>query len=117
MSNPRRGEIEAVLGGRRLTLCLTLGVLAELEAAFGVSDLHGLGERFARGGLRARDLVRIVGAGVRGGGTGLSDEEIAALPLAGGLEPWMEAAAGLLQAAFGGEGTAPRPPTPQDAGP
>lgn len=31
MANRHRGEIEAELGGKKRTLCLTLGALAELE--------------------------------------------------------------------------------------
>ena len=33
MANAHRGEIEATLGGKPYTLCLTLGALAELEHA------------------------------------------------------------------------------------
>jgi hypothetical protein len=110
MANPRRGEIAAVLGGRPVTLCLTLGALAELEAAFGVDDLPALGERLGQGRLSARDLVRIVGAGLRGGGSRISDAELAALPLDCGLEPYIDAARRLLSLTFGGEEESePRP--------
>ena len=44
---------------------LTLGALAELEAAFGAADLVALTERFGSGRLTARDLTRIIGAGLR----------------------------------------------------
>jgi hypothetical protein len=109
MANPRRGEVAAEIGGRRLTLCLTLGALAELEAAFGVDDLQALGERFAAGQLASRDLVRLLGAGVRGGGTALSDDEIAALPLEGGLPAVAAAVAEMLALAFGTGAEAPSP--------
>ena len=111
MPNPRRGEIEAELGERRLTLCLTLGALAELEAAFGVEDLTALGERFAGGRLSARDLVRIIGAGARGGGTALTDDEVAMLPVAEGLAGYLAIVARLLAATFGeaGEERSARP--------
>ena len=46
MANRHRGEIAAVFDGRRFTLCLTLGALAELEHAFQAGDLVGLAERF-----------------------------------------------------------------------
>ncbi len=68
MANRHRGEIDAEIGGRRRTLVLTLGALAELEAAFGAGDLVALAERFAQGRMSARDLVRIIGAGLRGAG-------------------------------------------------
>lgn len=110
MANARRGEVEAVLGGRRFTLCLTLGALAELETAFGAGDLAALGERLAAGRLAARDLLLIVAAGIRGGGASLSDAEVAALPVAGDLGAYARAVADLLAAAFGAAGETPHSP-------
>ena len=66
MANRHRGEISAVLDGRERTLCLTLGALAELEAAFGADDLVALASRFESGRLSARDIARIIGCGLRG---------------------------------------------------
>ena len=100
-ANRHRGEIEAELDGRRHVLCLTLGALAELESAFGADDLAMLGRRLAEGRLSARDIVRILGAGLRGGGSTLSDEEVASLPVAGNLEAYARCVADLLAAAFG----------------
>ena len=57
MPNHHRGEIFAELGGRSYTLCLTLGSLAELEAAFGAEDLIALAARFETGRLSARDAA------------------------------------------------------------
>lgn len=68
MPNRHRGEIETEIGGARRRLVLTLGALAELEASFGADDLVALAERFGGGRLTARDLVRIIGAGLRGAG-------------------------------------------------
>ena len=110
MANQRRGELDLVLGGRRLRLCLTLGALAEIETAFGVGDLAALGRRFEDGTLSARDLVRLVGAAARGGGEAVTDEDIAALPLEGGLAPFVTAVARLIEITFGsGGGPTPRP--------
>ncbi len=122
MANPRRGEIEARLGGRSFTLCLTLGALAELEAAFGADDLQALGRRLGEGRVSARDLLRIIGCGIRGGGVAMNDEEAAALPMTEGFEPFVDAAVRLLTATFGsgeagsGSPNSARPGTPQDAG-
>ena len=44
MANRLRGEIEAELDGKRWTVCLTLGALAELETALGRGDLGTLAE-------------------------------------------------------------------------
>ena len=100
MPNTHRGEIEAVLGGRRRTLVLTLGALAELEAAFGTGDLVALTERFGSGRLSARDLIRILGAGLRGAGEAVGDDEVAAMTAAGGASGFVTIAAELIAATF-----------------
>lgn len=104
MANRHRGEIEAELGGKRRVLVLTLGALAELEAAFAVEDLGALAERFACGKLSARDAVRIIGAGLRGAGETISDEEVAALTASGGAAGFAAIVAELLRVTFGGDG-------------
>jgi hypothetical protein len=112
VANTHRGEIEALLGGRVYRLCLTLGALAELENAFGASDLVALAARFEQGRLRARDLLLIIGCGLRGAGASLSDAEVAALSHAQGLPGYVDVAGRLLAATFG-DGEAARPPLPQ----
>lgn len=114
MPNRRRGEVALALGDTRYTLCLTLGALAELEDAFGATDLTALAERFSTGRLSSRDLLIILASGLRGGGHTLSDAEVANLPLADGIAPVAGAIADLLVAAFGTEASAPNPPVPQD---
>lgn len=100
MPNRYRGEIEAELGGRRRTLVLTLGALAELEAAFGADDLAALAERFGTGRMRARDLVRIIAAGMRGAGETVSDDEVAAMTAPGGITAYVRIAVDLIAATF-----------------
>ena len=111
MPNLHRGEIEAEIGGARRKLVLTLGALAELEAAFGASDLVALAERFGSGRLKARDLTRVISAGLRGAGEAVTDEEVARMPVADGAEGYVRIAAALLTATFGGEESAARPPS------
>ena len=101
MANPQRGEIEAVIGCERRVLCLTLGALAELEARLGAGDLVGLSERFGSGRVTARDLTAIIGAGLRGGGNAISDDDLARMSIEGGLRGAAEIAARLLRATFG----------------
>ena len=80
MPNKHRGEIEAEIGGARRTLVLTLGALAELEAAFGADDLVALAERFGIGTIDRRAiLIRIIAAGLRGAGEAVGDDEVAAM--------------------------------------
>ena len=67
MVNRHRGEIAAKFDGRDWTLCLTLGALAELEAAFEAEDLQALASRFSEGRLKATDLTQVIAAGLLGG--------------------------------------------------
>ena len=105
MANRHRGEIEAGIGGARRRLVLTLGALAELEDAFGAEDLVALTERFASGRLKARDLARIIAAGLRGAGESVSDENVAAMAVDGGAQGYVRIAAELIAVTFG-EGNA-----------
>lgn len=101
MANRRRGEIAAMIGDEERVLCLTLGALAELEARLGAGDLMGLAERFEGGRLSARDLTAIIGAGLRGGGNALTDDDLARMSIEGGLTGAAKLAADLLAASFG----------------
>src|SRR6185312_4625579 len=112
MANLHRGEIEAEIGGARRRLVLTLGALAELEAAFGADDLVALAERFGAGRLKAIDLVRIIGAGLRGAGEPVSDDEVAAMTVTGGAEGYVRIAGALVAATFGGGQGPPNPQRP-----
>ena len=60
-----RGEVALVIGGRERRLCLTLGALAEIEAAFGCARMSELDARMRA--LRAADMVVVLGALLRGG--------------------------------------------------
>lgn len=101
MAIAQRGEIDAVVGGETRTLCLTLGALAELESRLQAGDLVGLAERFAGGRVSARDLTAILGAGLRGGGNAVTDDDLARLSIEGGLKGAADIAARLLRVTFG----------------
>lgn len=101
-ANRRRGEVEAVFDGRPMRLVLTLGALAELEGAFGVADLTALAERFENGRLSAGDAIRILGAGLRGAGAEIGDDEVARLAHEDGAAGFVRVVADLLSATFSG---------------
>lgn len=101
MANAHRGEIEAVLDGKTFRLCLTLGALADLEAAFGDEDMLALAQRFGGGRLSARDCVRVIGAGLRGGGYEISDEAVRSMRAESGAAGYVDVVARLLRATFG----------------
>lgn len=108
-ANPRRGEIAAIIDGRECTLCLTLGALAELEHIFAVGDLAALAERFSSGRLSALDLARVIGAGLRGAGSDVSDDNVAAMTIDGGAAGAAMIVADLLRITFGGAEDSQRP--------
>ncbi|MDP3410232.1 gene transfer agent family protein [Bosea sp. (in: a-proteobacteria)] len=122
MINRHRGETALMVDGEALPMRLTLGALAELEQAFSVDSLPALGERFAGGRLSARDVTRILAAGLRGAGSSVSEDQVAGLAFDGGLNGAIRAAIALLDATFGGaDESAPeaadtaRPPRPPAA--
>ncbi len=101
MANIHRGEVDLTLADQTLTLRLTLQGLAELESAFGVADLSGLGMRFSQGKLGAQDIIKILSIALRGGGFNKSDSEIANLIPASSLPDVIAAIADVLALTFG----------------
>lgn len=106
MANRHRGEIEVELDGRTYDLRLTLGALAELEHAYGNTDLLALAERFEAGRIGAGDAIRLIGAGLRGAGNDVSDAEVARMAVDGGAAGYVEIVARLLNATFAPPGRA-----------
>ena len=102
MVNRHRGEIEAELGGTTYTLVLTLGALAEIEHAYGGEDMIAIAERFENGRIKATDAIRMIGAGLRGAGSSISDDEVSKLSVPGGAAGYLRIVAELLKATFGG---------------
>ncbi|MGB3416809.1 MAG: gene transfer agent family protein [Mesorhizobium sp.] len=111
-ANRRRGEVAAMLDGRPRRLCLTLGALAELEAAYAADDLTALVERFSTGRLSALDMIRIIGAGLRGAGESVSDEEVGAMQSDAGATGFAAVVADLLATTFGSGGSEEAAPNP-----
>lgn len=103
MTNKRRGEIKACLDGKPFRLCLTLGALAELEAAFDEEDMLALASRFENGRLKSQDAVRIIAAGLRGAGCDIQDDAVAAMTCEGGAAGYVAIVAELLEATFGAQ--------------
>jgi len=79
MANEARGEVTIELGGKAYCLCLTMGALAEIEAALEAKSLDDLDARLKA--LRAGDILNILHALMKGGGETLTLEEARALPL------------------------------------
>lgn len=79
MANKARGEVMLRIDGEERRLCVTLGALAELEAAFDVGSFVELGERLAT--LTAADLLIVLAALVSGGGSPMTSAQLAAAPI------------------------------------
>lgn len=109
-ANARRGEVAAELGGQTHILVLTLGALAELESAFACENLNELTERFATGRLSAGDIIKVLGAGLRGGGLIIDNDDVADLSCEGGVPALAKIVGDLLLATFS-------PPDEQTEGP
>jgi len=99
------GSVTARLSGRIYRLRLTLGALAELEAALEADGLLALVERFECGRFSSRDLIRLITAGLRGGGHAVTEEEVANMAHEDGVQGFVTLAARLLAAAFPATGT------------
>lgn len=102
MANKHRGDIDAQLDGKAYRLCLTLGALAELEDAFGAEDMLSLATRFESGRITSRDCMRIIGAGLRGGGHDIANEAVASMQAENGAAGFVAIVAKLLNATFSG---------------
>ncbi|MEM8957304.1 MAG: GTA-gp10 family protein [Pseudomonadota bacterium] len=100
-ANPWAGEVSLTIDGVSQRMKLTLGALAELEAALETGSLIDLVERFESGGFSARDLLLLLNAGLRGGGVNMPAEALAAAEIEGGPLAAARAAGHLLALAFG----------------
>lgn len=79
--NGARGEVMLEVDGAPRRLCLTLGALAEIEAAFGCGRISELEARLRA--ISAADLMVVLAALLRGGG----EEEAAARMTSAGIAP------------------------------
>ena len=75
LANASRGESVLHVDGRPLILCLTLGALARLETAFGVTTMAALEARLRN--LSGSDLLVVVSALIMGEGESLTPEQLA----------------------------------------
>lgn len=100
MANRWRGEVAIMIDGKERKAKLTLGALAELEETLGEGSLMALVERFETSRFTARDVISLLGAGLRAGGAKLSDEALAEADIKGGPMRAAQAAAELLARAF-----------------
>ena len=100
MANPWAGEVTLVLDGQARACKLTLGALAELEAALQADTLVALVQRFETGAYSTRDVLALIVAGLRGGGWGGTAQDLLSAEIEGGVVRAAQVAAELLARAF-----------------
>lgn len=100
MANPYAGEVIIRLDGVPHRARLTLGALAELEAALQAGSLIDLVERFETRAFTTRDVLALIVAGLRGGGWQGSAGDLRSVEIGGGPFEAARAAAELLARAF-----------------
>ena len=100
MANPYAGEVALVIDGEARVMRLTLGALAEMEAAMGASSLVDLVARFEEGRFSSRDVLAVIHAGLRGGGWQGREADLLTAEIEGGPVAAAKAAAQLLVRAF-----------------
>ena len=100
MTNPHAGDVTLEIDGVPHRLRLTLGALAELEAALGAETILDLVARFEEGRFSGRDVLALIVAGLRGGGWDGQAGDLTRAEIAGGLHGAARAAALLLTRAF-----------------
>lgn len=100
MANPHTGEVSVTIDGVPHVAKLTLGALAELEAALGEDSLVNLVARFERADCASRDVLALLVAGLRGGGWRGTQDDLLSADIAGGPVEAGRIAAELLARAF-----------------
>lgn len=104
MVNPYAGEVAIRVDGVDRAMKLTLGALAALEDSLGAESLVDLVARFEGGTPKARDVLALIEAGLRGGGWDGSSQQLLQADIDGGVVEAARKAALLLSRAFGSEG-------------
>ena len=100
MGNPFAGEVTLILDGVPHVAKLTLGALAELEAALETGSLVDLISRFEAQRFSTRDVLALVVAGLRGGGWQGTAGDLLQVEIGGGPMIAAQVAAMLLARAF-----------------
>ena len=62
-----------------------------------------IAQRFEAGKIGASDAIRVIGAGLRGGGNAITDKEVAAMTAEGGAQGFLSIVVRLLRATFAGD--------------
>jgi hypothetical protein len=92
--------VAVVIDGQHYIARLTLGALAQLEETLAEPSLVALVERFESNAFSSRDVLALLGAGLRGGGAHVTDAQLLNAEIDGGPMAAARVAAELLARAF-----------------
>ncbi|MDF1729528.1 MAG: gene transfer agent family protein [Sulfitobacter sp.] len=98
--NRFRGEVALTVDGVPQVMRLTLGALVWLEDRLGEGSLLALVERFEQSRFSSRDVILLLAAGLKGGGSEMGEARLMQAEIAGGPVAAARAAAELLARAF-----------------
>jgi len=79
MTNPLRGETSFLAAGEKFVMRLTLGALAEIEAAFNVVSLSDIAARLKS--FATSDIATVAAALLRAGGHDVTANDVLKLPV------------------------------------
>jgi hypothetical protein len=79
MTNPACGETSFLAAGEKFVMRLTLGALAEIEAAFNVASLSDLATRLKS--FATSDIATVAAALLRAGGHDVTANDVLKLPV------------------------------------
>lgn len=100
MANPYAAEVDIRVNSVTCTMKLTLGALATLEDQLDAENLVDLVRRFESGAPKARDVLALVHAGLRGGGWVGTVEDLWHADIEGGIVEASRKAGVLLSRSF-----------------
>lgn len=72
MTNKRKGEVSLEINGKKYNLLVTLGALAEVEEALGISSLQEFDDVMTRASFKVASVLVL--AFIRGGGADVPDD-------------------------------------------
>ena len=100
IANPLRGEVVLVMDDQEHVLRLNLAALMQLEQMLGEDSLVSMVQRFENNAYTSRDVMRVLLAGLWGGGWQGRAETLVQADIQGGVVAAARAAAQLLVRAF-----------------
>lgn len=95
MSNPKRGELEIVLGEKKYKAKVTLDAVIRIEQSCGMGVVK-IAQALSEGELTTSQMVAILTPPIRGGGNDINEKEVGQSLWGAGLAEGMKAIGEIL---------------------